>query len=138
LIRISLKSNDSIYGIYFFLASATNANTKDYRQIVRRARKVPKKDMLTAINREHVFSGKLVTQREDRAILGSNYGLGESGIIGIPLLGFGESGIIGIPLLGFGESGIIGIPLLGFGESGIIGIPLLGFGESGIIGMPLA
>jgi len=50
----------------------------------------------------------------------------------------GESGIIGTPLLGFGESGIIGTPLFGFGESGIIGTPLFGFGESGIIGTPLA
>jgi hypothetical protein len=87
--------------------------------------KRPKKEMLTAIDREHLLFTKLQPNRHElRAILKSDYGLGESGMMGTPLLGFGESGMMGTPLLGFGESGIIGTPLLGLGESGIIGTPL--------------
>jgi hypothetical protein len=87
-----------------------------------------RKNMLTVDDREHDILAKLnklkarVTQRARN--LAFSYGLGASGIIGIPLLGFGASGTIGIPLLGFGASGTIGIPLLGFGASGIIGMPL--------------
>jgi hypothetical protein len=57
----------------------------------------------------------------------ANYGRGESGMVGTPLVrGRGESGIVGMPLdFGRGESGIVGTPLVrGRGESGMVGTPL--------------
>ena len=81
--------------------------------------------MLTVSDREHdLKKPPSPSQREVRAVLNEDYGLGESGMMGTPLLGLGESGMMGTPLFGFGESGIMGTPLFGFGESGMIGTPL--------------
>jgi len=94
-------------------------------------------NMLTIIDREHVFPEDSTNSQDvrakERANLEFNYGLGESGMMGTPLLGLGESGMIGTPLFGLGESGMIGTPLFGLGESGMMGTPLLGLGESGIM-----
>jgi hypothetical protein len=57
----------------------------------------------------------------------TDYGRGESGVVGTPLVrGRGESGVVGTPLsFGRGESGVVGTPLVrGRGESGVVGTPL--------------
>jgi hypothetical protein len=63
--------------------------------------------MYMLLNLEKLFV-KSVQKALKRGIC---YGLGDSGMMGTPLLGLGDSGMIGTPLFGLGDSGIIGTPL---------------------------